>query len=100
MLSIGVCGNDNNKNMKKEIVCKYCGSNAVTTPKQGTAAAGLTFLIVGALLTLTVIGAIIGVPLMIVGFISMITAPFFGGFGKARCKNCKSQFKVSPHATK
>lgn len=63
-------------------------------------AIGFTMFIVGLVLTATIIGAIVGIPLIIAGVSVMIVGPFSGGIGmfltkNIPCPNCKTNQMVT-----
>ena len=54
----------------------------------------------GFLISLTVIGAIIGIPLIVIGFAIIILGPFVGGLvglatRKAKCPYCQNEIKFN-----
>lgn len=65
----------------------------------GVAAAALTGLfiaLIGLVLTITVIGAIIGIPIMVVGILQIFLSPFLGSlFVFKRCPYCDNKVLIN-----
>lgn|GEM_PF-4780348 len=57
---------------------------------------GFLFLILGAFLTMTVIGAIFGIPLILAGIVTAIASPFAKWFMvEGKCPYCESKVETS-----
>lgn len=78
--------------MKIEKVCTNCGSNATRGMKEDLFAVGGGFILLGGILCVFIITAIIGIPLIVVGALTMIVSKFITN-KKWTCKNCKTTFQ-------
>lgn len=77
-----------NKLSAKGLECPNCGSKA-TISEHKLSGRGAKLAGTGAIFSITVIGAIIGVPMIFAGLGMMIAGLFTGKDYKHKCKSCK-----------
>lgn len=75
----------------KGIKCPNCGSMA-TVSEHKLSHNGARLAGTGAIFSITIIGAVIGVPMIFIGLGMMIAGLFTGKEYKNKCKSCKYQW--------
>lgn len=72
----------------KGLECPNCGSKA-TISEHKLSSTGGKIVCTGAIFSITVIGAIIGMPMILVGLGMVVAGLFTGKEYKHKCKSCK-----------
>lgn len=85
---------NNNKNME-QIKCPNCGSFKTISISKKThiLASGIVFILISSILSLFIIGIIIGIPMIIIGISLTIASSVMKDTGEMICKNCNFKFK-------